>query len=136
MSLHLIPERQAFVPPCCCSCYDINIPLLNTDLWLPQAPLFICPLCHFSSASRLQFSNSGFLQFLIVICLPPRLFAGEDLLVISGSHLFYNFCMFMHKHFRSALNHPTFSREVRKPLHPWYFPILCKLCFLICQISL
>lgn len=41
MSLHLIPERQAFVPPCCCSCYDINIPLLNTDLWLPQAPLFL-----------------------------------------------------------------------------------------------
>lgn len=92
------------------------VPLLNTDLWLPYVPLFLfVHSAFFSSSSSPQFSYSGFLQFLSVACLPTWLFPGEGWLVISGSCLFYKFYMFMCRHFRSALNHPTFSRVRQLP---------------------
>lgn len=108
-------QGQAFVPTCCCNSYDIIISLLK-DLQLPEVPLFLfVQTAFFSSFSSLQFSNTGILQLLTVNCFPTWLFAGEGWLVVSGSRLFYKFCMFMCRHFRSALNHPTCSRGVRQP---------------------
>lgn len=76
---------------------------------------FLCPLCLF----QFLLQSSVFQQWFPSIpnYLPTCLLPQEGWLVISGSCLFYKFYMFMYRHFKSALNHPTFPRGVRQLPH-------------------